>query len=125
MRNHRTARPKQETKVSVSGARTSAGQSSVDRHSFFLLKTGIDWEDLPAELGYGSGMTWWRRLRDWQKAGVREKIHKVLLSKLRQAEQIDFSRAVMDSASVQAVFGGRKQGQIPQIAAKKARSTIW
>ena len=100
MRNHRTARPKQETKVSVSGTRTSAGQSSVDRHSFFVLKTGIDWEDLPAELGCGSGKTWWRRLRDWQKAGVREKIHKVLLSKLRQAALVKQAsdRRIIDPA---------------------------
>ena len=91
----------------------------------FVLKTGIGWEDLPMEMGCGSGMTCWRRLRDWQKAGVWDKIHKVLLSKLRRAERINFSRAVVDSASVRAVFGGRKQARIPQIAAKKARSTIW
>lgn len=91
----------------------------------FVLKTGIAWEDLPLEMGCGSGMTCWRRLRDWQKAGVWDKIHKVLLSKLRQAEQIDFSRAVVDSASVRAVFGGRKQARIPQIAARRARSIIW
>ena len=91
----------------------------------FVLKTGIAWEDLPLEMSCGSGMTCWRRLRDWQRAGTWDKIHKVLLSKLRQAEQIDFSRAVVDSASVRAVFGGQKQAQTLQIAAKKARSTIW
>jgi transposase len=91
----------------------------------FVLKTGIAWEDLPQEMGCGSGMTCWRRLRDWQKAGLWDKIHQVLLSKLRQADQIDFSRAVVDSASVRAVFGGPKQAQTPRIAAKRARSTIW
>lgn len=91
----------------------------------FVLKTGIGWEDLPPEMGCGSGMTCWRRLRDWQKAGVWDKIHKVLLSKLRKADQIDFSRAVVDSSSVRAVFGGQKQAQTRQIAAKKARNTIW
>jgi transposase len=91
----------------------------------FVLKTGIGWEDLPPELGCGSGMTCWRRLRDWQKAGVWNKIHEVLLSKLRKAEQIDFSRAVVDSSSVRAVFGGQKLAQTRRIAAKKARSTIW
>jgi transposase len=30
----------------------------------FVLKTGIPWEYLPAEMGCGSGMTCWRRLRD-------------------------------------------------------------
>ena len=91
----------------------------------FVLKTGIAWEDLPQEMGCGSGMTCWRCLRDWQKAGLWDKIHQVLLSKLRQADQIDFSRAVFDSASVRAVFWGPKQAQTPQIAAKRARSTIW
>lgn len=91
----------------------------------FVLKTGIPWEDLPQEMGCGSGMTCWRRLRDWQKAGVWDKIHRVLLSQLRRADQVDLSRAVVDSASVRAVFGGQKQVPIPRIAAKKARNTIW
>lgn len=36
----------------------------------FVLKTGIQWEDLPPEMGCGCGMSCWRRLRDWQRAGV-------------------------------------------------------
>jgi transposase len=91
----------------------------------FVLKTGIGWEDLPPEMGCGSGMTCWRRLRDWQKAGVWDKIHEVLLNKLRKADQIDFSRVIVDSSSVRAVFGGQKQAQTRRIAAKKARNTIW
>ena len=58
----------------------------------FVLKTGIGWEDLPQELGWGSGMTCWRRLSDWQKAGVWEKLHKELLSRLHAADRIDWSR---------------------------------
>ena len=91
----------------------------------FVLKTGIGWEDLPPEMGCGSGMTCWRRLRDWQEAGVWDKIHELLLSKLRKADQIDFSRVIVDSSSVRAIFGGQKQGQTRRIAAKKARNTIW
>ena len=34
----------------------------------FVLKSGIPWEMLPQELGRGSGMTCWRRLRNWQHA---------------------------------------------------------
>ncbi|MGW9031772.1 transposase, partial [Streptomyces sp. NPDC055722] len=34
----------------------------------FVLYTGIRWEFLPQELGYGSGSTCWRRLRDWNDA---------------------------------------------------------
>jgi transposase len=45
----------------------------------FVLKTGIPWEYLPAEMGCGSGMTCWRRLRDWYQAGVWRRLHQVLL----------------------------------------------
>ena len=74
----------------------------------FVLKSGIPWEMLPQEMGCGSGMTCWRRLRDWQQAGVWEKLHEVLLVKLRGADKIDWSRAIVDSASIRAVGGGEK-----------------
>ena len=89
----------------------------------FVLKTGIPWEALPQEMGCGSGMTCWRRLRDWHQAGVWDKLHRVLLDELRAADQIDWSRAVVDSASVRALFGGQKQVRTPQTAANPGRST--
>jgi len=73
----------------------------------FVLKTGIPWEDLPQEMGCGSGMTCWRRLRDWNDAGVWERLHQVLLDELQDAGQLDWSRAVVDSSHVRAK-GGRK-----------------
>ena len=76
----------------------------------FVLKSGIPWEMLPQEMGCGSGMTCWRRLRDWQEAGVWQRLHELLLSKLRAADRIDWSRAVVDSGSVRAVGGGGKNG---------------
>jgi len=90
----------------------------------FVLRTGIGWEHLPKEMGCGSGMTCWRRLRDWQNAGVWDKIHQTLLNKLRKIDKIDFSRAVVDSASVRAVLGGKKPAQTPQIDVKTAVSTM-
>ncbi|GGS10054.1 hypothetical protein GCM10010269_56460 [Streptomyces humidus] len=36
----------------------------------FVLHTGIQWEYLHQELGFGSGMTCWRRLAAWNEAGV-------------------------------------------------------
>ena len=74
----------------------------------FVLKSGIPWEMLPKEMECGSGMTCWRRLRDWQDAGVWQNLHELLLAKLREADQIDWSRAVVDSASIRAVGGGGK-----------------
>ncbi len=76
----------------------------------FVLKSGIPWEMLPPEMGCGSGMTCWRRLREWQEAGVWQRLHELLLSKLRKADQIDWSRAVVDSGSIRAVGGGGKNG---------------
>ena len=70
----------------------------------YVLFTGIQWEHLPRQFGC-CGMTCWRRLRDWQAAGVWEKVHRLLLDRLRAANQIDWSRAVVDSGSVRAVGG--------------------
>jgi transposase len=66
----------------------------------FVLKTGIRWRHLPAEMGCGLGVSCWRRLRDWQEAGVWDALHASLLTKLRAANQIDFSRVVVDSSSI-------------------------
>ena len=90
----------------------------------FVLKTGCPWEYLPQEMGCGSGMTCWRRLQAWHEAGVWQRIHEVMLAKLRKADQIDWSRAVVDSASVRAVGGGRKRALTPPTGANRAASTI-
>jgi transposase len=79
----------------------------------FVLKTGIPWEYLPQEMGCGSGMTCWRRLRDWQEAGVWEKLHHLLLDKLQAQGLLDWSVAVADSSSVRAVGAGKKQAPVP------------
>jgi transposase len=59
----------------------------------FVLKTGIPWEYLPREAGCGSGMTCWRRLRDWQQGGTWHRLERVLLSRLADADRIDWERA--------------------------------
>lgn len=89
----------------------------------FVLKTGIPWEQLPQEMGCGSGMTCWRRLRDWQQAGVWQALHEVLLAKLNGAEQIDWSRAVVDASYVRAVLGASRPAPALSIGVKPARST--
>lgn len=86
----------------------------------FVLCTGIGWERLPRELGWGSGMTCWRRLRDWQTAGVWARLHQELLRRLHQADRIDWSRASLDSASVPAKRGARRRGRIRPTAANPA-----
>jgi transposase len=91
----------------------------------YVLRTGIPWEYLPQEMGCGSGMTCWRRLRDWQAAGAWEHIRRRLLNELRAADQIDWSRAVVDSASLRALKGGRTRAPIPQTALGVARNTTF
>jgi transposase len=87
-----------------------------------VLKTGIGWEDLPQEMDCGSGMTCWRRLHDWQEAGVWQAIHAVLLARLNAAGQIDWSRAVVDSASIQALKGGHRPAPTQPTKPKRAAS---
>src|SRR5512135_2708753 len=48
----------------------------------FVLTTGIGWAAVPAELGFGSGWTCWRRLREWQRAGVWDALHRAVLGEL-------------------------------------------
>ena len=96
----------------------------------FVLKTGIPWEDLPQEMGCGSGMTcWWedlpqemgcgsgmtcwRRLRDWQEAGVWESLHHVILQNLHDTKKIDWSRACIDGSVIQAKRGANTQDPTP------------
>ncbi|VWC73669.1 Insertion element IS402 [Burkholderia contaminans] len=67
-------------------------------------------------MGCGSGVTCWRRLRDWQAAGVWDRLHELLLTELRVADQIDFSRAAVDASSIRAVGATQKLGQTQPIA---------
>jgi transposase len=79
----------------------------------FVLKTGIQWEYLPREMGCGCGMTCWRRLRDWHRAGVWRRMHEKMLARLNGADRIDWSRALVDSGSVRALGGGGKSRPEP------------
>jgi transposase len=88
----------------------------------YVLRTGSAWELLPPELGWGSGMTCWRRLRDWQQAGVWDRLHRVLLERLAGANRIDWSRAALDSSSVPAKRGAEPPARIRPTAARRARS---
>lgn len=90
----------------------------------FVLKTGIPWEDFPCEMGC-CGMTLWNRLDAWRKAGVWQRLHELLLAKLRAAGEIDFARVIVDSSSVRAMHGGKKRDRVPWTAEKQAPNTTW
>ncbi len=105
----RTGRPRLSDRAALTGI-------------IFVLHTGMPWAYLPKEMGCGSGVSCWRRLRDWQAAGAWKKIHHALLTELHQAGEIDWSRAVIDSSSIRAVKGGSKRGRIPPTAPARAAS---
>jgi len=112
----------------VSGTQAHQQSPSADGH-FIRVKNGHPvagalWAVLPQEMGCGSGMTCWRRLRDWQEAGVWDRLHQLVLSLLQQEGELDWSLAVVDSSSVRAIGAGKKQGQVRLTGAKPAPNTI-
>ena len=94
----------------------------------FVLRGGLPWEMLPREMDCSSGMTCWRRLRDWHRAGVWHKLHRLLLSRLGQRGEVDWSRASIDSVSVRAKGAPRKKGapsaRARRTAGNRARDAI-
>lgn len=85
----------------------------------FILKTGLPWKMLPQEMNCGSGVTCWRRFRDWTKSGLWERIHLRILHLLAKTGGVEASHAVMDSASVRALAGGGHTGPNPTDRAKR------
>ncbi|WP_327388802.1 IS5 family transposase [Streptomyces sp. NBC_01207] len=79
----------------------------------FVLYTGIGREHLPPELGFGSGMTCWRRLAEWAGDGVWPRLHEEPLAKLRGANVLDFSRAAVDGSHIRASKGPQETGRSP------------
>ena len=109
---------------SAKGGRSRVSDEMALNGILFVLRTGIPWEELPQELGFGSGMTCWRRLRQWQDAGVWHQLHMLLLAELRSAGQLEFSRASLDAASVPSPRGARTREPIPRTGANSAASAI-
>jgi transposase len=92
----------------------------------FVLKSGVPWAMLPQEMGCGCGMTCWRRLRDWQAAGVWARLHRVLLDRLGLANAIDWSRCSLDSASVPAKGGASSPARTRRtVVDRAANATSW
>jgi transposase len=102
------------------GGRPRVPDRAVLTGIIFVLQSGIPWELLPPEMGCGSGITCWRRLRDWQEAGVWDRLHQTLLDRLGEADRIDWRRASMDSASIPAKRGARQWDRTQPIAARRA-----
>lgn len=89
----------------------------------FVLSTGIPWTALPQELGFGSGVTCWRRLEEWTEAGVWPALHKELLSRLRAADKLDWDRVSVDGSHVPAKKGAPRRARAQSTAASRVQST--
>lgn len=108
-------------------SRQYAGRKPTDDRAIltgivFVLRSGIPWNLLPQEMGCGSGTACWRRLVQWQEAGVWQRIHETLLAELRERGQVDLARAIVDSSSVRAMFAGKKRGRAPSTGVSSAAS---
>ena len=89
----------------------------------FVLKTGIAWNQLPTGLVGCSGVTCWRRLRDWTEAGVWPTLHEALLAELRAAGQLELDRCAVDGLPIRALKGGTTSAPHRATAAVPAPST--
>jgi transposase len=108
---------------SPEGGRPPADNRTVLTAILFVLKTGIAWEDLPQELGC-SYKTCKRRLAEWTARGILQEIHELLLAKLNGADQLDWSRALLDSGTIKAPLGGENAVPTQPIAAARAVSIM-
>lgn len=108
------------TRRSRRGGRPRVDDRAVFAGIVFVLRTGSPWRFVPRELGCGSGVTCWRRLRDWRRRGVWRKMHHAMLDELNARGALDRSAAAIDSASVRAALGGRTPGPAARIAGKTA-----
>ena len=103
------------------GGRPRVPDRDALRGIVFVLRSGLPWEMLPREVFGCSGMTCWRRLRDWQQAGVWDRLHRALLDRLDRAGELDWSRASLDAASIGAKRGARRPARTHWAAAARAR----
>jgi transposase len=72
----------------------------------FVLVTGVPWRVLAREIGC-SCVTAWRRLREWQAAGVWDRLHRALLRRLNAVGRLDWSAGVADGGRLE--VHGRKR----------------
>ena len=90
----------------------------------YVLRTGVAWRDVPAAEVGCSGVTAWRRLRDWTEAGVWPLLHTALLTELRRADLLDMDDCAIDGSHIRALKGGTTSAPRPSTGQDRGRSTM-
>jgi transposase len=93
--------------VQPKGGRPSADDRATLNGTRYVLRSELAWRMLPTELRYGSGVTCWRRLREWQRRGVWRNPHQRILERVAAADWMDWTRTSLDSRSLAAKQGSR------------------
>jgi transposase len=116
--------PKKERRFRYPGRKRLPDRQALQGILFVLhFHTGIAWRHLPLELGFGSGVTCWRRLDEWQGAGVWKRLHAILLDRLRAAGEIEWSRVVIDPATCRQKRGAPRRARVRWTEVARAQST--
>ena len=110
------------TRGNPKGGRPRVSDRSALAGIVYVLRRGCRWRDVPPTLG-ASGVSCWRRLREWQEEGVWMRARRTVLQWLGDLDAIDLERASLDSTSVRAKKGARPRARIPLTGVSVARST--
>ena len=108
--------PKPRRRARRRGGRPRDPERAALTGILFVLRGGLPCQMLPREMGCGSGNTCWRRLVEWERAGVWRRLHETLLAELRRRGRLDQRWTVVDSGSVRAMRGGKKLDRTQPIA---------
>jgi transposase len=100
------------------GGRRRVGHRTVLKVIWFVLATGCRWKDVPREMGC-CGETARTRLQAWEQAGIWDRVHHLVLSMLRQKNELHLETTIIDSTQVRAVGGGEATGPSPVDRRKK------
>ena len=100
------------------GGRPATGHRIVLKVIWFVLVTGCRWKDVPLEMGC-CGETARTRLQTWERAGIWDQLHQLLLTMLNHEKQLHLETVVIDTTHVRAFGGGDATGPSPVDRRKK------
>ena len=115
--------PKPRRRARRGGGRPRVSERAAFTGILFVLRGGLPWQMLPREMGWGSGSTCWRRLVEWQRAGVWRRLHETLLAELRRRGWLEPALDGGGQRVGRAMRGGKKLDRTQPIAARRGQNT--